>query len=203
MLISSSAGAGLLLATGDPAAENVREVWPAWWVGDAMGVLLVTPLLLVIRRVRAPVRWSRWPEALGLTVISGCLVPLATHNPASPLFVVYPLLVRAALRFQLGGGMTCALFASVVATAAAADGVGPFEGLSEVQVMIDLQAFDGALALTALLLSAVIAEQRNTRRSVERACQELVEVLERPTAGEPPALRPPREEDGRRHGADR
>ncbi|MFF9204943.1 hypothetical protein ACF1AE_24605 [Streptomyces sp. NPDC014986] len=69
--------------------------------------------------------------------------------------------------------------------------------------MISLQAFDGALALTALLPSAVIAEQRNTRRSVERACQELVEVLEHLTAGEPPALRPPREEDGRRHGADR
>ncbi|MFF9204944.1 MASE1 domain-containing protein [Streptomyces sp. NPDC014986] len=124
MLISSSAGAGLLLATGDPAAENVREVW----VGDAMGVLLVTPLLLVIRRVRAPVRWSRWPEALGLTVISGCLVPLATHNPASPLFVVYPLLVRAALRFQLGGSMTCALSASVVATAAAPTASGRSKG---------------------------------------------------------------------------
>jgi hypothetical protein len=55
---------------------------------------------------------------------------------------------------------------------------------------VKLQAFNGTMALTALLLSAVITEQRNTRRSVERACQELVEVLEHMTAGESPHKRP-------------
>ncbi len=57
--------------------------------------------------------------------------------------------------------------------------------------MLKLQAFNGSMALTALLLSAVITEQLNTRRSVERACQELVEVLEHLTGGEPPPGRRP------------
>ncbi|MEW2076259.1 MASE1 domain-containing protein [Streptomyces sp. NPDC017966] len=204
MLISSSIGAGLLVATGDLPARNVWRVGLAWWVGDAMGVLLVTPLLLLLYRVRAPVRpvhWSRWREAVGLAVIAGCLVPLATYSRASLLFVIYPLLIWAALRFQLGGSMVCALFASVMATVAATDRVGPFEHLTEVEVLVNLHAFNGALALTALLLSAVITEQRNTRRSVERACQELVEVLEHLTAGEA-AARPPRDEGGRPRNTD-
>jgi hypothetical protein len=36
----------------------------------------------------------------------------------------------------------------------------------------------------------VIIEQRNTRNSVEKACQELVEVLEHLTAGDAPPPRP-------------
>lgn len=202
MLISSSTGVGLLVATGDLPGADLGVVWLAWWVGDAMGVLLVTPLLLVLRQVRAPLRWPRWKEAMGMVVVAGGLVPLATRSPASVLFSVYPLLIWAALRFQLAGSMACSLFASVMATVAATDHVGPFVHLSDVQVMINLQAFNGAMALTALLLSAVIAEQRNTRRSVERACQELVEVLEHLTAGEPGAGRPQRDEGGRRRNAD-
>ncbi|MEK8170640.1 hypothetical protein NKH77_16770 [Streptomyces sp. M19] len=55
--------------------------------------------------------------------------------------------------------------------------------------MIKLQAFNGVVALTALLLSSVVTEQRNTRRSVQLACQELAEVLNHLAAGEArPAL---------------
>ncbi|MEU4000744.1 MASE1 domain-containing protein [Streptomyces fungicidicus] len=195
MLISSTTGALTLFATGDLPADDFWGVWLAWWVGDAMGVLLVTPVLLVLYRARAPVHWARWKEAVGLAVIAAVLVPLATHSPGSVLFSIYPLLIWAALRFELTGSMLCALFASVMATTAATDRIGPFRHLTEVQVMINLQAFNMAMALTALLLSAVITEQHNTRRSVERACQELVEVLEHLTAGESAPARPPRHTD--------
>ncbi|GGW97894.1 membrane protein [Streptomyces malachitofuscus] len=194
MLISSSTGVGLLVATGDLPAKDFWPVWLAWWVGDAMGVLLITPVLLLLLRLRAPPPWSRGMEAVGLILIAGFLVPVATRSPASLLFTIYPLLIWAALRFQLPGSMLCAVFASVMATIAATDRLGPFEHMTAVEVMLNLQSFNGAMALTSLLLSAVITEQRNTRRSVERACQELVEVLEHLTAGESGG-RPPRDAD--------
>ncbi|EFL36939.1 integral membrane protein [Streptomyces viridochromogenes DSM 40736] len=196
MLISSTVGAGLLLVTGKAAGATFWAVWLAWWVGDAMGVLIVTPVLLLLSRVRLPLRLSRWKEAAGLGLIACCVVPLSAHSSISVLFLIYPLLIWAALRFQLAGSMLCALFASVLATVAATDRVGPFERLTRVEVMIKLQAFNGAMALTALILSAVITEQINTRRSVQRACHELVEVLEHLTAGESAEGRPPVEEGG-------
>jgi integral membrane sensor domain MASE1 len=191
MLISATTGAGVLVLTDRLAAGDFWPVWLAWWVGDAMGVLIVTPVLLLLYNARwrpHPRRW-RWKEATALVVSVAVLVPLATYSSVSLLFLVYPLLIWGALRFQLAGTMLCALLASVLATLAATEGTGPFAGLSRIEVMAKLQAFNGAMALTALLLSAVITEQRNTRRSVERACQELAEVLEHLTAGEPP---PPR-----------
>ncbi|MEH0573456.1 MULTISPECIES: MASE1 domain-containing protein [Streptomyces] len=190
MLLSSTVGVGLLVLTDRLDAHSFWPVWSAWWVGDAMGVLIVTPVLLVLHRVRRPLRLSRWKEASGMALIACVLVPLATQSPVSLLFLVYPLLIWAALRFQLAGSMLCALFTSVMATIAATDAGGPFERLTRVEVMIKLQAFNGTMALTALLLSAVITEQHNTRRSVERACQELVEVLEHLTAEDAPPGRP-------------
>ncbi|MDL5205702.1 MASE1 domain-containing protein [Streptomyces sp. ALI-76-A] len=193
MLISATVGVGMLVITDRIPTGSFWSVWLAWWVGDAMGVLIVTPLLLLLHGARLPLRMPRWKEAVGLSIIACGVVPLATHNRASLLFLVYPLLIWAALRFQLAGSMLCALFTSVLATVSATDEVGPFEGLTHIEVMMKLQAFNGSMALTALLLSAVITEQRNTRRSVERACQELVEVLEHLTAGDTPRAQPPRE----------
>ncbi|MET8979519.1 MASE1 domain-containing protein [Streptomyces sp. NPDC004539] len=185
MLISSTTGVGVAVLTGDLPASGFWPVWVAWWVGDAMGVLIVTPLLLTLYRARRPfLAHVRWKEATALAVTAACVVPVATQNHVNMLFLSYPVLIWAALRFELAGSMLCVLFASVMATVAATDRTGPFAHLTHVEVMLKLQAFNGATALTALLLSAVITEQRNTRRSVERACEELAEVLEHLTAAD-------------------
>ncbi|MER7052530.1 MULTISPECIES: MASE1 domain-containing protein [unclassified Streptomyces] len=185
MLISSGAGVGILVLTDKLATDDVWLVWLAWWVGDAMGVVIVTPLLLLLYRARLPPPSGRWGEAAMLTLVVCVLVPLVTYSSVSVLFLVFPILIWAALRFQLAGGMPCALFASVVATVAARDEAGSFGRLTDVETMMKLQAFNGTLGLTALLLSAVISEQLNTRRSVERACHELVEALQHLNAGGP------------------
>ncbi|TVZ82261.1 MASE1 domain-containing protein [Streptomyces sp. BK340] len=198
MLISATIGVGLLVLTGKLAEHSFWAVWLGWWVGDAMGVLIVTPLLLLLLfRSRWPPPLVRWKEATALAIVTFCVVPLAAYSSISLLFLVYPLIIWAALRFQLVGSMLCALVTSVLATVAATDGVGAFAGLTRIEVMAKLQAFNGAMALTALLLSAVITEQRNTRRSVEQACQELAQVLEHLTAGELPPPHPPPEPDDR------
>ncbi|MFI5662899.1 MASE1 domain-containing protein [Streptomyces sp. NPDC051684] len=201
MLISSTAGVAPQVWTGSLAPGDFLPVWLAWWVGDAMGVLLVTPMLLVLARGtllprrpsvgRIPVH--RWVEAgcLGIAVL--LFVPFAVFSSPSMLFLVFPLLIWAALRFELAGSMLCALFASVLTTYAAHVDRGSFFDLTNIEVMTKLQAFNGAAALTALLLSALVTEQRATRHSVQHACNELAELLEHLAAGEDPT-----ESSGRR-----
>ncbi|GAA4798743.1 MASE1 domain-containing protein [Streptomyces ziwulingensis] len=192
MLVSATVGVGVLALSGKVDTDGLLPVWLAWWVGDAMGVVIVTPLLLLLHRARrAPPRATRWPEALALAAVACCLVTPAALSSLSLLFLVYPLVIWAALRFELAGSMLCALLASVLAGFAATERTGAFAGLTDVQTMMKLQAFNGTMALTALLLSALITEQRDTRRSIARACQELVEALDHLTAGESPPRRPP------------
>ncbi|MER8235158.1 MASE1 domain-containing protein [Streptomyces sp. NPDC094049] len=185
MMISATAGVGLQVAKSSLDTSEFWPVWLAWWVGDTMGVLLVAPLVLVLVGPAGRFRMRRWKEAafLGLTTL--ILMPILVFSSMSMLFLVFPLLIWAALRFQLAGSMLCALLASVLATFEATSGQGAFLHLTEVEIMAKLQAFNGSAALTALLLASVITEQRATRRSVRRACQELAEVLEHLAAGEP------------------
>ncbi|MER6084601.1 MASE1 domain-containing protein [Streptomyces sp. NPDC001833] len=202
MLVSSTVDVVTLVLAGKLDATHFWPIWLAWWVGDAMGVLLVTPVLLVLFETRRPPSTARWKEALALVVVAAGLVPLATLSSLSALFLAYPLLVWVALRFRLAGSVLCALFTSVVAAVAATDGVGAFAHLSPVEVMLKLQLFNGSLALTALLLSVVITEQHNTRRSVAEACKELAEALEHLSVHESPAGRaPPQAERRRERGA--
>ncbi|MEB3964990.1 MASE1 domain-containing protein [Streptomyces kunmingensis] len=186
MLVSATAGVGLQVLTGALETGEFWSVWLAWWVGDTMGVLLITPLLLVLVGAAGRMRRGGWTELVCLVLAAAILVPVAALSRMSLLYLVFPLLIWAALRFQLAGSMLCALFASVLTTFEANAREGAFEQLSAVEIMIKLQAFNGAVALTAVLLSAMVTEQRATRRSVENACDELAEVLEHLAAGGAP-----------------
>ncbi|MFC9431899.1 MASE1 domain-containing protein, partial [Streptomyces sp. NPDC056987] len=128
----------------------------------------------------------RWVEAAALLVTAVVVTPVAARSPLCLLFLVFPLLIWAALRFQLAGSAPCALLVSVVVIWAATDHVGPFTHHDLTETMISIQALNGSVALTGLLLAAIVTEQRNIRRKVEQACMELAEVVGRLT---PPADR--------------
>ena len=202
MLISATLGAGSLVANGSLSLGEFWVVWSAWWAGDAMGVLVITPVLLVLRRARIP-RMTRpywWTEAMALAVASLAVTVVATRVQLSLLFLVFPLLIWAALRFQLPGSAPCALMISVLAITAATDGVGPFADRSIPEVMVVLQALNGCAALTGLLLAAIVTEQIGIRRKIEEACATLAEVVDQIAPGEtahlwPPPERCPRPED--------
>ncbi|MFF2847257.1 MASE1 domain-containing protein [Streptomyces sp. NPDC058001] len=197
MLISATSGVGVLYVTGKIAAEDFWPVWSAWWAGDAMGVLIVTPVLLLLTQSRWPHSTARWGEVLALVVCTAVVAPYATHSSLCLLFLAYPLLIWAALRFQLVGSTLSALFISVLAAVAAVDAVGPFSRRSRLEIMINLQAFNVSLALSGLLLAALVAEQYNTRLRIEEACGELAEVVDQLAPGEASRSWPLRERDER------
>lgn len=77
-LIAATCGAGaLLLFTASPKADFAAHVL-RWWMGDALGVVLVTPLLLVWRK--PPADWLTWRKglpalaSLGVTFAAGQIV---------------------------------------------------------------------------------------------------------------------------------
>lgn len=199
MLVSATLGAGTLVLSGSLSLGEFWPVWSAWWVGDAMGVLVITPLLLVLRRARLPrdTRAWWWTEAVALCVTSVAVVLVATRVDLSLLFLVFPVLIWAALRFQLPGSAPCAVLISVLAISAATEGYGAFAGRSMLEVMVILQALNGCAALTGLLLAAIVSEQIAVRRKVEEACWALADVVDQLAPGETAHLWPPPEREMR------
>lgn len=110
-------------------------------------------------------------------VTAAVIAPLATRSPLALLFLVFPLLTWAALRFQLAGAAPCVLFVSVLGISAATDHVGPFAHHTLFEVMVNLQALNGSAALTGLLLAAIVTEQKSIRQKIEQAVRDLTEVV--------------------------
>ncbi|MGW3623728.1 MASE1 domain-containing protein [Streptomyces sp. NPDC000880] len=204
MLISSSVGSGVLVLAGALQPSDFWPTWSVWWTGDAMGVLVVAPFLLVIRKAhwpRAPLR--RWAEAAALLVGTLSVTYLATGTSnSSLLFLAFPFLIWAAMRFQLAGAAPCALGVSTLAILAAARRVGPFAHQDLFANMVTLQAFNGVAALTALLLSAVIIERNRTHEEIKRVFAQLSEMVAQmePRPDTPYQWPPPKDDEGRDRG---
>lgn len=182
MLISASIGTGALLVTDSIAMADFWSTWSVWWTGDAMGVLVVTPFLLVIwtnLRIPRGVPWHRWLEAACLFTSTLLVAIVVMTSSYQLLFLIFPFLIWAALRFQIIGAAPCALIASTVAIVAAANDSGPFARHDLFANMTTLQAFNGTMALTALVLAAIIAERNSAHEQVERAVSQLTTLLGR------------------------
>ncbi|MCR3753311.1 Integral membrane sensor domain MASE1 [Lentzea californiensis] len=176
MLVSAFVGAVALRLGGVIAWHEVPAVMSVWWTGDAMGVLVFTPLLLTVPR-----QWNAAPrrlaEAAALLVTTAALAFFVTTTELRLLFLVFPMLIWAALRFQHAIAAPCAVIISVAAVMAAAS--GHFATGDLLTTMIVLQAFNGSVALTGLILSAITSERNEARQAIERACEQLAETVAR------------------------
>jgi integral membrane sensor domain MASE1 len=180
MLLSATIGTAALLLTDSIQVNDFWSTWSVWWAGDAMGVLVVTPFLLVILtnlRVPRGVPWLRWVEGGCLFASTLVVSIVATTSQYEILFLVFPVLIWAALRFQIVGVAPCALIVSTVAVISAGNGSGPFAEHDLLANMGTLQAFNGTTALTALVLAAIIAERNSAHEEVESAVNQLTAAL--------------------------
>ncbi|MEU1623852.1 MASE1 domain-containing protein [Streptomyces sp. NPDC020096] len=191
MLISATVGSSTLHLARALPAGGFWPTWWVWWTGDAMGVLVVAPVLLVLRSAHWPkgAPPSRWEEG-SLLVAATLGVGFLETAPVPLTFLAFPLLTVAAFRFQRAGAAPCALAVSTFAILAATRRSGPFAGHSLLTDMIALQAFNGAAALTALLIAAAVTERNQTQKEIEQACRRLSEMATRnaPDTGGPPVL---------------
>ncbi len=176
MLISSAVGTAALKITGVIPWHEIPAVMAVWWTGDAMGVLVFTPLLLTLPRTWQ-VSPRRLVEAVGLLIATAALASFVTVSESRLLFLVFPMLIWAALRFQHAIAAPCAVIISVAAVMSAAS--GHFTATDLLTTMIVLQAFNGSVALTGLILSAVTSERNQAREAIERACRQLAETVTR------------------------
>jgi signal transduction histidine kinase len=170
--ISATVGVTALAWSGLVPAEERVSTWVVWWVGDVMGALVVTPLLLTPATAR--LRRERLPEtallfALLIAVGIGVFVsPPTAEGIAPPLeYLVFPLVIWAAIRCGRREVALAVALVSVFAIVGAVHDRGPFAHGGLTARLVFLQLFMGVVTMTGLTLSAVVAERG--RSEEERA----------------------------------
>ncbi len=165
--ISATVGVVTLCAAGVQSWTRFSTLWSDWWLGDALGALVVAPVILTAfsRRWtrRDVVRAALWMAASMLitAVAFGRLLGVTAH----PLeYIVFPLVIAAAVTGGPHATSLVVLGASTVTIWHTVHGSGPFASAEVHYSLVLLQAFMGVLAGTSLLLAAAIAERLTTEQ---------------------------------------
>ncbi len=194
--ISCTLGALRLCLTGlTPWSEYWQVRWN-WWLGDAMGVIIFTPLLLIFYQNYKPankkhkngnknVKEAVWLLIWLVLLVTVSWVVFASKNVGSisryPLeYLPFPLIIWAAIQFGQRGAILSSFIVSCIAIWGGSQGGGPFITKAEnvSQAILFLQAFMGVITITSLLLAATVAERasaENLLRQSEIKYRELVE----------------------------
>ena len=179
--VSATVGVSTLFLGGVLPRAELLATWRVWWVGDAVGDIVIAPLLMAAPGLRDVLRDRRrlW-EGVGIVLLGVVLGWLVFRvEPSTPLHLLvrpasfFPLLVWAALRFGPGGGAAATFLVSSLAIWGTASGTGPFVYESLAERLTLLQGFMASLAATTLVLAAVTTERRRAESALREANDEL------------------------------
>jgi signal transduction histidine kinase len=184
-LVSSTIGITSLYVAGFQAYSGLPSGWLIYWLGDATGVLLVTPIVFTLPRLLRTVSRARMLElALLLGVLTlVCfavfgdwpIFPMHTHVLA---FVVLPFVMWGAINFGIAGAALSVTWTATIATVLTAFAVGPFSDETTFINATMLDVFFTALSLSGLSLAAVIAERERIVEE-DQARQAFAEINRR------------------------
>jgi signal transduction histidine kinase/integral membrane sensor domain MASE1 len=197
-ITSATIGVASLILGGMQPWSAFGSLWMVWWLGDAMGNLIVAPLLLTSPKlIRRPYRWSLPAERMVLivtTVIFSTVVFAGGFERIGLAYAleytIFPLVIWAAVRF--GPAMTAlvTVIASGIAIQGTLNDFGPFATWSTQESLMLLQSFMGIVALTGLILAAITCERRTAERhrSISHAVTDISAGASRPSDAAPRLL---------------
>ena len=185
-MVSATFGATSLVLSGLAVGANYQPIWLTWWLGDAGGALIFTPVLILWA---SNPRWRRNDDGvLEVMFLALCLIflSLAVFGGLSPLgvknypleFLILPIIVWVGLRFGQREAATVNLFLSGVAIFGTLQGFGPFARVPPNEALLLLQAYMGTMGMIGLGVAAVVAQHREIDASAQKANEQLRQGLD-------------------------
>lgn len=183
--VAATAGVTTLCLAKLAPWSQYRSIWLTWWFGDAGGVIIVAPLLILwsmklqLPRTRAQVL-ERLLMLLCVFVAGGISFIVFPDLHYQLAFLGFPVLAWGAFRFAQYETATGIVLFSGLEILATLHGLGAFGIAPPKTSLVILQAFLCTVALTTLTISALILEHRKNEETLQKAHDDLEKrVVER------------------------
>jgi serine phosphatase RsbU (regulator of sigma subunit) len=177
-MVSATIGVTSLVIGGSVDFADIPSVWRTWWLGDMGGDLIVAPAVLVAA--------THWPynkapgrplEAVALVLsLAGLSVWLFTLE-TTLVYLVFPLLIWAALRFWQPGAAAGSLLVATIAVTFTAHGRGPFAASGPDERLLLAQTLVAVAGTTSLVLAALTSQHVRAERAMRELAATLQESL--------------------------
>jgi signal transduction histidine kinase len=183
MLIAIGAGAAVSASIGTLSslggdviqAGDVAGVWRTWWLGDSTGALVVLPLALAWARPPSAVWWRERGVELAAAIAAIVLVgELALRSNHALAYLVFPMLIWAALRLGRPGATLAVGVAAGFAIWETTRQVGPFAFESVTESVLSTQLYIAVAAVSTLCLGAVVVERERAISRLAASRRRLV-----------------------------
>jgi PAS domain S-box-containing protein len=175
-------GLTALLGAAVPAlgfGASYWDVWRVWWLADGLGILLVTPFIVTWMRNDPPIQkisLARVMEAIVVLALLTATAWIVFGVRYADLLIVprpymlFPLLVWAALRSSQRGATTMQLPLAAIALGSTLLGMGefPLGGQTRTDRLLLVQMFLSAASLAGLIPAAMFAERKRAEEALER-----------------------------------
>lgn len=163
-MFAATIGVATLVLSGSTTMASAWSLWLVWWTGDAVGMVVVAPLLLVWSAPEPPPTMQRWRWVEGGALFFGLAVVtdyLFSHVGVL-VFAVYPLALVIAWRLGPRAAATASTVVTLIASWRTLSGYGPFTAFTPTENLFALQFFLALLAVNNLVFAASRAETAYT-----------------------------------------
>jgi signal transduction histidine kinase len=185
-IIGPAFGVTSLALAGFADWANYGAIWLTWWLGDTTGDLLTAPLI-ILWSIASKRRWNTKEAVevgilllllvvLSEAVFGGWLTISARNYPIA--FICGPIVIWTAFRFTQRETATGIFILSAIAIWGTLHGFGPFVTETENQSLLALQSWTAVLTITAMALSAGMAERRRAEEALQQQ-KAIVEAADR------------------------
>jgi diguanylate cyclase (GGDEF)-like protein len=186
-VISANVGVTSLVWSGLAAPSDYMAVWLTWWLGDAAGIMVVAPLI-ILWAAPSKLSWTsvHTVEAISL-LLSLILLVLAIFSNISPFgtnnypleFMIAPWIIWVAFRFGQRETATVTVLISAIALWGTLQGYGPFARNATNESLLLLQSFMIIVAITGLIVAALVSERREIETALRGSNEMLVLSIDR------------------------
>lgn len=164
-----------LYFNGVISADSILKNGFTWWVSSVVGILLFTPFILAVTQKQKFTFHSG--RILEVAIFAVCMIGIyfllrfqyfnSTLVRALP-YMAIPLMLWSAFRSNFLGTTTFALTLSLISIYFTIQGVGPFVLQNANETMLLLQIFIGMISVSAIALSATVAERTQAENELTK-----------------------------------
>lgn len=161
------------------------SIYRTWMLSAGLGILFVAPLILSTSHWLKYITWSKIKEhyllwiLIGIEIITIALAVLFfnhnSYNYLLTLFIAFPLLIVAAIKFGLFGAVLFSSILIILTVQLTSLGFGPFthESMSNIEAVIKVQIYLVLFVISSLFTAVATENIRSAKNKIGNAKKKL------------------------------